>query len=228
MFKAGCPVNRGIMGITKIIAIIGLSFAAATVQAGTTNSWIYTGANVNNYHWDVGASWSLGVAPVVSDTTDFITNGTTKAVAINASDAVLNTANLTISNLTVSAPPAAVTTNILTLTNMNAGALVPLHVLNGLTIGFGGVLIVTNSMLQVDGALLVNGGAQFLNLSTVHLSNATFNSSAIMLFALGTNTNTVVVGPRRERHAVGTPPDPRRRCRPPRAPGPRAGACGSR
>jgi hypothetical protein len=183
-------MKKGVMGIRTIIAIVGLSVAATTTQAGT-NSWTYTGANVNNYHWDATGSWSLGAAPTISDTSDFITNTLTKAVAINASDAFLNQAELTISNLTVSGTGGTI--NTLALTNMNAGALVPLHVLSGLTIGTGGVLVITNSMLQVDGALLVNGTMQLNNRSTVHVTNATFNSSAIMTFTLGTNTNTVVV-----------------------------------
>lgn len=179
------------MGIRTITAIVGLVFAVTTTAHAATNSWTYTGANVNTYHWDVFSSWSLNAAPTINDNQDFITNAVTKAVAINASDAAGEQSELTISNLTVSGVGGV--TNTLALTNMNVGALVPLHVLNGLTIGAGGVLFVTNSMLQVDGALLVNGSTWFNNLSTVHLSNATFNSTAIMTFTLGTNTNTAVV-----------------------------------
>jgi len=178
------------MGIRTIIAVVGLTIAVTTTHAAT-NSWIYGGANVNNYHWDASGSWSLGVAPTINDNQDYITNSSTKTVIINASDAALEQSELTISNLTVSGVGGV--TNSLSLSNMNFGATVPLHVLNGLTIGAGGVLFVTNSMLQVDGTLLVNGSTWFNNLSTVHLSNATFNSTAIMTFTLGTNTNTAVV-----------------------------------
>ncbi len=178
------------MGIRTIIAIVGLSLAITTTHAAT-NSWTYTGANVNNYHWDATGSWSLGAAPTVNDNQDYITNSSTKTVIINASDAALEPAELTISNLTVAGTAGVI--NTLCLSNMNAGALVPLHVLGGLTVNTGGVVMVTNSMLKVDGTLLVNGTTWFNNLSTAHASNATFNSSAIMTFTLGTNTNTVVV-----------------------------------
>jgi hypothetical protein len=163
--------EKGTMGIRTIIAI-GLGLIAVSAQAApTTNSWVYTGANVNNYHWDVDNSWSLGAAPSSSDYADYITNAVTKTVVINANDTSFAPSTLTISNLTVAGLGS--TTNTLSLTNMNAGVPIPLTILNGLTIGNGGRLEIDNSMLQA--------------------SNATFTSGSILLFALGTNSSPVVV-----------------------------------
>ena len=178
------------MGIRKIIAIVGLTFAVATTQAAT-NSWTYTGANQTSYHWDATGSWSLNAAPTITDNMDLITNATSKTVVINASDAALLPAELTISNLTVAG--TGNTTNNLSLLNMNAGALVPLHVVGTLVVGTGATLQITNSMLRVDSLFSVSGTTLFNNLSTVQASNATFSSTAVIQFALGTTTNTVVV-----------------------------------
>ena len=157
------------MGIRTVIVIV-FGLAVASAQAGT-NSWTYTGANVNNYHWDVNNSWSLGAAPSISDYADYITNAVTKTVVINANDTSFAASTLTISNLTVAG--VASTTNTLALTNMNAGALIPLKILNGLTIGDGGQLHIIYSMLQA--------------------SNAVISGNAVLKFALGTNSSSVVV-----------------------------------
>jgi hypothetical protein len=78
---------------------------------------------------------------------------------------------LTISNLTVSGAGNVV--NTLNLTNMNLGALIPLKILNTLTIGSGGQLQIVFSKLVT--------------------SNANISSTAVLLFALGTNSSPVVV-----------------------------------
>jgi hypothetical protein len=90
---------------------------------------------------------------------------------IDNTDAAFFQSTLTISNLTVSAPGGVV--NTLNLTNMNLGALVPLHILNTLTISSGGQLQIIFSMLVA--------------------SNAVISTNAVLLFALGTNSSPVVV-----------------------------------
>ena len=94
--------------------------------------------------WQEGSRWSLGVPPD-SQTTGFITNATTKTVTINSSTPA---GNLTITELTLSGPGATV--NTLQLTNL--GAATPLRISNGFTINSGGALLVTGSVVRVDGA----------------------------------------------------------------------------
>lgn len=156
------------MGIRTIIAIIGLSFAAATTQAGVTNSY----SSGSSHFWDVGGAWSTGSSPTANDTADFITNASSKIVSIAAIDADSFPGELTISNLTVAA--AVNTTNTLALTNVNSAASpVPLKILNTLIIGDRGQLRINNSTLQAN------------TLSTSN--NAIFN------FYLGTNSVPVGV-----------------------------------
>ncbi|HXI84774.1 MAG TPA: hypothetical protein VNL17_11880 [Verrucomicrobiae bacterium] len=160
-------MNKGIMGIRTIIAI-GFTLAVVNAQAAT-NSWIFGGSDF----WDVASRWSLGHAPASSDSAIFVTNTTAKTVTIDDTDTSFFPSTLTISNLTVAGPASATTTNTLNLTNMNLGALVPLNVINTLTIGARGQLQFIRSML--------------------HAGNASIDANAVLLFGLGTNSSSVVV-----------------------------------
>jgi len=178
------------MGIRNIIAIVGLSFAAATVQAGTTNSWRATGASG---FWDAsGAAWSLNGPPSITDTADFITNANTKIITIDSAVVSDSPATLTISNLTLGGTSTA--TNTLLLNTL--GTNVPLHVLNAMTVSNAAVLQITNSFLQVDGDVggifLLTGSMRILNGAKVQLNKA-FVSTAVLQFALGTNSGSVAV-----------------------------------
>jgi len=153
------------MGIRTIIAI-GFTLVVVNAQAAT-NRW---NSGASDY-WDIDTRWSAGHAPAIGDFADFITNAASKTVTIDNTDAASFQSELTISNLTVSGVGSA--TNTLNLTNMNLGALVPLHVLNTLTISAGG-------QLQIDYSMLV-------------ASNAVISTNATLLFALGTNSSAVVV-----------------------------------
>ena len=156
------------MGIKTIVAI-GLSLIAVSAQATVaTNSWI---SGTSDY-WDESGDWSLGTAPAITDTADFITNITSKVVLIDDVDTLDYSGTLTISNLTVAGAGAG--TNTLNLTNMNNGVPIPLTTLNGLTIGDGGRLQINNSKLQSN-------------------NNGTFTSGSILQFYLGTNSSPVVV-----------------------------------
>jgi hypothetical protein len=154
------------MGIRTYIAI-GLGFMITLGAKAGTNSWIAGGSSF----WDTGSDWSLSSAPSITDFADFITNATTKAVSIDQADTLDFASELTISNLTVTASGSS--TNTLNLTNMNAGARIPLNVLNGLTIGSGAKLEIDNSMLQTYNCMITNGST--------------------LVFALGNNSSPVVV-----------------------------------
>jgi hypothetical protein len=100
--------------------------------------------------WDEGIHWSLGRPPSITDSSNVITNPTNKTVAVDFFTAGFFPETLTVSNLVLSAPPGS--TNTLILDNMNDwDDLAPLKILRGLSVGNGGVLIITNSDLQVDG-----------------------------------------------------------------------------
>jgi len=154
------------MGIRTFIAV-GVIFVAASVRAGTTNSWI-----AGTSFWDHDTAWSLGVAPQITDAVDFITNNTSKTVSID--DVTVDGApdELTISNLTVAGGVTG--TNTLSLTNMNLASVpAPLSITNMLTIGTRGQLQINNSSLVVK---------------TMAVSN-----NAVLVFALGTNSIPVAV-----------------------------------
>jgi PKD repeat protein len=174
----------------KVIMAIGIGIVGsfclpfANAQVGT-NSW----KSGSGSFWDLDTAWSLSVAPSISDIADFITNATTKTVTIDSS---VGSDALTISNLTIGGIGS--TTNTLFLKNMGTNVL---HVLNGMAVTNNGILQITNSILQVDGAagraFLVNGSLQILNKAKVQLSNAVVSSSAVLQFALGTNSIPVAV-----------------------------------
>jgi hypothetical protein len=133
------------------------------------------------------------VAPSITDTADFLTNASSKTVTIDDVTVSDSANTLTISNLTVAGTGGA--TNTLFLSN--AGTNVPLHVLNAMTITNAAVLQITNSFLQVDGGaggtFLLTGSMRIFNKAKVQLNKATFSNGALLQFALGTNSSSVVV-----------------------------------
>lgn len=177
------------MGIRIIIAV-SLVFVLTNAQAAT-NSWKFAGSDF----WDAQSRWSLTNYPTLTDAADFITNTTSKTVTIDENDTLFVPDSLTISNLTVGATGS--TTNTLFLSNMTDGGAVPLHILNGLTVTNGGILQVTNSMLQVDGlsggTFNLSGAMRLFNGADVQVQDAIIATNAVLQFALGTNSSPVVV-----------------------------------
>lgn len=176
------------MRIKPIIAV-SLLFAAATAQAAT-NSW-----KVGSSWWDLSAgSWSAGI-PSINDVVDLITNVNSKLVTID-NDTVLETpTSLTISNLVVAGLASPITTNALFLSNMQTNT--PLHVFNSMLISNAGVVQITNSFLQVDGVsggiFELDGTMQLFPSAKVVVKTAKFGTTAILQFALGSNTSPIVV-----------------------------------
>lgn len=187
------------MGIRKIIAI-GFGLIAVSAHAAlTTNNWTYAGSSPLSLYWDATTSWSLGTYPTITNAADLITNSVTKTVLIDDFDTSSSDSNsLVVSNLTIGA--AVNVTNTLLLFSMNdgtgiiGGLPIPLHILNGLTITNGGVLQVTNSIVQVDGrsggTLKITGGMQLFDGALVLATNATISSSAVLWYALGSATTS--------------------------------------
>jgi T5SS/PEP-CTERM-associated repeat protein len=123
--------------------------------ASTTTSTSAVAPTLLDGYWDDGMRWSLGHPPAAADSSNSITNSPGKTVTADFFTAAMFSNTLTISNLTLSAPPGS--TNTLFLNSMNdSGSLRPLEILKQFTVGNGGVLLITNSALQVDG---LSGGS---------------------------------------------------------------------
>ena len=142
--------------------------------AVSTNSWM----SVLDGKWENAGNWTLG-APAASNGANVITNATTKSITIDA-HTVTSPSTMTISNLTISAPG----TDINTLQLTNAGTVTSLNVLNVLTVGGGGAVLVSSSRLvNTNGTIL--GNSQFFvgdnGIGQLTVSNATVQ--AVQLYA---------------------------------------------
>lgn len=183
-------MKKGIVAIgIGVVGVFCLPFAS--LQAAT-NSWINTDANPAHSVWTFGTSWSLSSRPLLADNFDFITNSTSKTITINQTTTTSFQDSLAITNLIVSAP--AGTTNILFLNN--AATNVPLHIFNGLTVGSGGALQITNSFLQVNitnGTFQLDGTLRTYGDAKVQARTMTMGSGAVLEFALGTNSSPIIV-----------------------------------
>src|ERR1043166_3780306 len=108
----------------------------------TTNSYI----SAANGPWDFGPGWSAGVPPGIGQSCAIISNNVAKTVFIND---FTTSSSLTVSNLIVRSPggPPVDTLSISTTNTFT--------VLQNITIGFRGALIVANAVVDVKG---LNGG----------------------------------------------------------------------
>ncbi len=131
-------------GISAALCV-GMAFSAP--EAAAVNSWTNQAAAG---FWQESNRWSLGVPPLSSQGTIFITNTVSKTVTINSSTPSINR---TIKDLTLAAPNGF--TNTLQLTN--AGTVTPLRIVKNFIITNGGRLLITNSVLSADG---VAGGPE--------------------------------------------------------------------
>lgn len=177
--------------------IVGYGLVGGNVHAFalipvSTNTWI----SAIGGKWETSTNWSLGAAPSLADSADTITNANTKSVTIDG--VTTNTPIvMTISNLALSAPLGS--TNTLFLSD--AGAMTPLHVLNGLTIGSGGVLTVNGSSVIAGpvsnaGVIQANGGTlEFFGFNTGTndtLSGSITITNGAALILSGTDSWTLV------------------------------------
>ncbi len=140
--------------------LVDVPLCNAVVSAGP-NSWTDSSGK-----WETSANWSLGAPPSSAQSATFITNANTKTVTIDAITAGSSPAAMTISNLTLSGPVGTI--NTLSLTN--AGLATPLRIFNVLGLNSGGVLLITNSALRVDGGFNLDGIAT-LNGGVISVTN---------------------------------------------------------
>ncbi len=134
----------------SVAAIVGCWLAPARQLRAQADSW----SNGGGGKWETPGNWSAG-APSSSQQM-FITNVNTKAISIDAVTSGSFASTLTVNSLTLFGGGA----NTLLLTN--SGTVTPLHVLNVLTMGNGGVLIISNAAMQVDGNSFADGTATML------------------------------------------------------------------
>src|SRR5882724_5343897 len=156
-----------------VVGVSGIIFPRCS-QA-QTNSWTYPSGGF----WDDFRNWSLGVRPA-SPQAVLITNAPTKLVTADSYTSSNYPASLTITGLTVSASGGL--TNTLSLSN--AGTTTPLYIQDSLAILSGGVLLMTNSSLQVGGT---NGGS-FIVEGTATLSGTNSFSGGVYI-GLSTNSS---------------------------------------
>ncbi len=167
-----------------IAILCALFFASAPAQATlTTNSWgsFFSGP------WQGGSLWSLGVPPsssqsIVTITNSFVT-GTSKTITIDGTTATNFPATMTISNLAVlgslalgNVPPLG--NNILALSGTSTSALT---VLNSLVVSNGGIISISNSILNTGGNELIGA------LGTMFLSSGTNNTADNLVIGDGVN-----------------------------------------
>ena len=119
------------------------SQARTVTAAGGPNSWTNSGSG----KWEIGANWSLNVAPFSGQSLTLITNAGTKTVNNDATTASGFPSTLTISNLLISAPGGATNTLLLA----HGGTSTPLRILKSLTVNSGGALVINDAALRVDG-----------------------------------------------------------------------------
>ncbi len=182
-------ISHQLIRAIRLVAI-GCSSIALQVStySQTTNSWI----NSISGKWEDASSWSLGTAPGIGDAADLITNAGNSTVTNDATTAVNFPATMVISNLTVSAPSAS--TNTLVLSNL--GTNIPLVVHSSVIVSPGGILLMTNSLLSLDGAtdgaLSLDSSAIFYDSTLLLNTNVTMTvgnvGSGTLLAGGGTNT----------------------------------------
>jgi hypothetical protein len=170
---------------TRFLAALALSLALTFNARAVTNSW-----TDGSGKWETTNDWSAG-APSSANAANLITNISTKTVTIDSTTTTnAGGSTMTISNLTVSAPVNS--TNTLSLNN--AGMVTPLDLLNSLTIASGGALLMTNSVLRVDG---VSGGSfaidgtVVLNSGTIIMTNVQMAVGSSGVGQMTVNSGTV-------------------------------------
>lgn len=143
--------DRAIHGRSSFLIHISAAVLLAMLFPSTVpaqdNSWTNTASG----KWEDSANWSLGIQPTNSQSL-FLTNDLTKTVTIDATTSGSYPETMTVTNVILFAPSGVTNTLVLS----DAGTTTPLHVLENLSVTAGGMLLMSNSALVVDG--LSGGG----------------------------------------------------------------------
>src|SRR6185503_17895663 len=94
------PITPGMFLTATANGATEFSQCRAVSTAVGTNSW----TNSASGKWEVGANWSLNVAPFISHPLVLITNAATKTVNNDATTATGFPGTMTLSNLVIGAP----------------------------------------------------------------------------------------------------------------------------
>ena len=157
-------------------AILGLSaIVVPKCSQAQTNDWTYSSGGF----WDEFRNWSLGVRPASSQVV-LITNAVTKLVTVDSYTSGTYPASMTVTSLTLSAAQGITATLFLS----NAGTTTPLYIQDSLAILSGGVLLMTNSSLQVGGP----AGGSFVLESAAAISGTNSFSGGVYI-GLSTNSS---------------------------------------
>jgi hypothetical protein len=165
------PIAPGIFITATANGATEFSQARIVAAPGGPNSWI----NGVSGKWEVGANWSLNVAPFIGQSLISITNAGSKTVNNDVTTATAFPSTLTISNLVISAPGGGTNTLLLA----HGGTSTPLRILRSFTLNSGGALVINNAALRlegppanppiIDGALTLNGGSLTVTNNSVQL-----------------------------------------------------------
>jgi len=168
--------------ILRLLAVLRtMTILVPGLAQAQTNSWTYPSGG----YWDDFRNWSLGVRPA-SQQVVLITNSPTKLITIDSYTSGTYPESMMVTSLTLSANGAA--TNTLTLSN--AGSITPLTIQNSLVVLSGGLLLMTNSSLQVGGP---RGGSFVIESLAAVSGTNTFSGGTYV--GLSTNsTGSLLVG----------------------------------
>lgn len=163
----GHMVNNGLISASALGYLHfygGVENNGTILEGNSTNSWIDPGDG----KWEDSTKWSGAVPPAAAQSVILIANAATKTVTIDATTAASFPGSMTISNLIVQAPTGS--SNIL---SVGSTGLALFEILNGCSVGSGGLLSITNSTVNIDG-----------------LSGGSFNIDGNVTFGLGAMTVT--------------------------------------
>src|ERR1017187_3548268 len=141
-----------------------------STASGQVDSWADNTRGF--FKWETAAEWSLDVTPSLAQTDIMITNrfgngSFARTVNIDAITVLSNAINgcMTINNLTLSSPSTTLNNNLL----VNSTGATPLTIEQSLTISSHGVIVITNSVVNVGtaGGTLSNDGSLLLNTGTL-------------------------------------------------------------
>jgi len=180
----GFVVNNGLISVPQgyLHFYGGVTNNGAIVQDASTNSWIYSG----NGKWEDSTKWSDTVPPAAAQSAIQIMNLNSKTVTIDATTAASLPGSMTISNLTLAALMG--TTNTLSVSNTG---LTPFEILNGCSVGSGGLLAISNSTVKLDG---LSGGSFNIDGNAVLSPAAIVDAAASLNIGNATNGSLMVNG----------------------------------
>jgi thrombospondin type 3 repeat protein len=145
-----------------------IAFGVPSASRAQTNSWIQSSDGA----WQNPANWFLFQAPTNTQSL-VITNDISKTITIDATTSGSFSNTLTVTDVILSTPSTA--TNILDLSN--AGTNTPLTVLNNFLVSSGGLLRVTGSALWME----ANTNAALTNAVLAILSNGVLSVDGALL-----------------------------------------------